>query len=650
MSLLEHISYPSDLRKLQIEQLPQVCDELRQFIIAELADNPGHFASSLGTVELTVALHYVFDTPNDKVVWDVGHQAYGHKILTGRRERFSTNRKFKGLRPFPSPDESEYDTFTSGHASNSISAALGMAVAEKMTCNKHHIVAVIGDGAMSGGLAYEGLNNASSQPNDMLIILHDNNMSIDRSVGGMKDYLLHLNTNKNYNRLRFKASNWLYSKGILDDKRRKSLIRFNNAVKSLISQQQNMFEGFDIRYFGPYDGHDVIEVVRVLQEIKNMTGPKLLHLHTIKGKGYEPAEKDPTTFHAPGLFDPDTGKRISTTHENMPPKFQDVFGETLVELARQNEKIVGITPAMPTGCSMNILMHAMPERAFDVGIAEGHSVTFSAGLAKEGMQPFCNIYSSFAQRAYDNIIHDVAIQNLPVVICLDRAGLVGEDGPTHHGAFDLAYLRPIPNLTIAAPMDEHELRKMMFTAQLNGKGAFVIRYPRGRGVLVDWRCPLEEILVGKGRLLHKPQNPDALRVAVLTIGPLGNVVNKIAQELNVAHYDMRFLKPIDEDILNEVGRNYDKVVTVEDGVRNGGLGSAVTEWMQDHDYNIKIIRMGLPDQFVEHGSIPELMKLVKLDEESITKTIAMTLPLETPDNPETPESPETPENLNPPQL
>lgn len=621
MSLLEHITYPSDLRKLQIEQLPQVCDELRQFIIAELADNPGHFASSLGAIELTVALHYVFDTPNDKVVWDVGHQAYGHKILTGRRERFSTNRKFKGLRPFPSPDESEYDTFASGHASNSISAALGMAVAEKMMGNKHHIVAVIGDGAMSGGLAYEGLNNASSQPNDMLIILNDNNMSIDRSVGGMKDYLLHLNTNKNYNRLRFKASNWLYSKGILDDKRRKSLIRFNNAVKSLISQQQNVFEGFDIRYFGPYDGHDVIEVVRVLQEIKNMTGPKLLHLHTIKGKGYEPAEKDPTTFHAPGLFDPDTGKRISIPHENIPPKFQDVFGETLLELARQNKKILGITPAMPTGCSMNILMNAMPERAFDVGIAEGHSVTFSAGLAKEGMQPFCNIYSSFAQRAYDNIIHDVAIQKLPVVICLDRAGLVGEDGPTHHGAFDLAYLRPIPNLTIAAPMDEHELRKMMFTAQLNDKGAFVIRYPRGRGVLTDWRCPLEEIPVGKGRLIHKPQNPNSLKVAVLTIGPIGNVVRRIAQELNVTHYDMRFLKPIDEDILNEVGKNYDKVVTIEDGVRNGGFGSAVTEWMQDHGYNIKIVRMGLPNQFVEHGSIPELMKLVKLDEESIKKTL-----------------------------
>lgn len=621
MSLLEHITYPSDLRKLQIEQLPQVCDELRQFIIAELADNPGHFASSLGAIELTVALHYVFDTPNDKVVWDVGHQAYGHKILTGRRERFSTNRKFKGLRPFPSPDESEYDTFASGHASNSISAALGMAVAEKMMGNKHHIVAVIGDGAMSGGLAYEGLNNASSQPNDMLIILNDNNMSIDRSVGGMKDYLLHLNTNKNYNRLRFKASNWLYSKGILDDKRRKSLIRFNNAVKSLISQQQNVFEGFDIRYFGPYDGHDVIEVVRVLQEIKNMTGPKLLHLHTIKGKGYEPAEKDPTTFHAPGLFDPDTGKRISIPHENISPKFQDVFGETLLELARQNKKILGITPAMPTGCSMNILMNAMPERAFDVGIAEGHSVTFSAGLAKEGMQPFCNIYSSFAQRAYDNIIHDVAIQKLPVVICLDRAGLVGEDGPTHHGAFDLAYLRPIPNLTIAAPMDEHELRKMMFTAQLNDKGAFVIRYPRGRGVLTDWRCPLEEIPVGKGRLIHKPQNPNSLKVAVLTIGPIGNVVRRIAQELNVTHYDMRFLKPIDEDILNEVGKNYDKVVTIEDGVRNGGFGSAVTEWMQDHGYNIKIVRMGLPNQFVEHGSIPELMKLVKLDEESIKKTL-----------------------------
>lgn len=623
MSLLEHINYPSDLRKLPIEQLPQICDELRKFIIAELADNPGHFASSLGTVELTVALHYVFDTPNDKLVWDVGHQAYGHKILTGRRERFSTNRRFKGLRPFPSPDESEYDTFTSGHASNSISAALGMAVAEKMTGNKHHIVAIIGDGAMSGGLAYEGLNNAASQPNDMLIILNDNNMSIDRSVGGMKDYLLHLNTNKNYNRLRFKASNWLNSKGMLDDNRRKSLIRFNNAIKSLISQQQNVFEGFDVRYFGPYNGHDVIETVRVLREIKDMTGPKLLHLHTVKGKGYEPAEKDPTTFHAPGLFDPDTGKRISAKCSDMPPKFQDVFGETMVELARQNERILGITPAMPTGCSMNILMKAMPERAFDVGIAEGHSVTFSAGLAKEGMQPFCNIYSSFAQRAYDNIIHDVAIQNLPVVICLDRAGLVGEDGPTHHGAFDLAYLRPIPNLTIAAPMDEHELRKMMYTAQLNGKGTFVIRYPRGRGVLTEWRCPLTEIPVGKGRLIFKAdyRQSSGNRVAVLTLGPIGNVVQKIAAKSNVTHYDMRFLKPIDEDILNEVGKNYTKIITIEDGVRNGGLGSAVTEWMQDHDYGIKVTRMGLPDQFVEHGSVPELMKLVGLDEQSIIEQI-----------------------------
>src|SRR5574344_2311247 len=452
---LSHIKYPSDLRRLSIDQLPEVCKELRQDIIDELADNPGHLASSLGTVELTVALHYVFNTPDDLLVWDVGHQAYGHKILTGRRELFYTNRKLNGLRPFPSPLESEYDTFTAGHASNSISAALGMAVAtRKLKEENKKVVAIIGDGAMSGGLAFEGLNNVSSTPNDMLIILNDNDMSIDRAVGGMEKYLLNLDTNETYNRLRFKASQWLHSKGYLNDDRKKGILRLNNALKSALSHQQNIFEGMNIRYFGPFDGHDVKEVVRVLRQIKDMKGPKLLHLHTVKGKGYEPAEKAATIWHAPGKFNPDTGQRIIQDTNNEPPKFQDVFGETLVELAKQNSKIVGVTPAMPTGCSMNKMQAEMPDRVFDVGIAEGHAVTFSAGMAKDGLQPFCNIYSAFAQRAYDNIIHDAAILNLPVVICLDRAGLVGQDGPTHHGAFDMAALSPIPNLTIASPMDE----------------------------------------------------------------------------------------------------------------------------------------------------------------------------------------------------
>ena len=484
--LLSSIKYPSDLRQLGVEQLPQLCAELRGFIVDELSTNPGHLASSLGAVELTVALHYVFDTPNDRIVWDVGHQAYGHKILTGRREQFCSNRKLHGLRPFPSPEESEYDTFTCGHASNSISAALGMAVAEKLKGGNdddsaQKVVAVIGDGAMSGGLAFEGLNNVSSMPNDVLIILNDNNMSIDRSVGGMKQYLLSLNTNETYNKVRFHMAQWLRRRGLLNDDRRTGLIRLTNAIKSAISHQQNIFEGLNIRYFGPFDGHDVVELVRLLRQLKNMKGPKLLHLHTVKGKGYEPAERQQTVWHAPGKFDAATGVRQQISGENKPIKYQDVFGHTILELARQNERIVGVTPAMPTGCSLNIMMQEMRERTFDVGIAEGHAVTFSAGLAKEGMMPFCNIYSAFAQRAYDNIIHDAAISRLPIVICLDRAGLVGEDGPTHHGAFDLAFLRPIPHLTIASPYDEHELRRLMYTAQLPGKGTFVIRYPRGTG-------------------------------------------------------------------------------------------------------------------------------------------------------------------------
>jgi 1-deoxy-D-xylulose-5-phosphate synthase len=628
LSLLSKIQYPKDLRKLKVDELPQVCEELRQDIVQELSVNPGHLASSLGVAEITVALHYVYNTPEDRIVWDVGHQAYGHKILTGRREQFCTNRKLGGIKPFPSPTESEYDTFACGHASNSISAALGMAVAANLEGNsQRHVVAVIGDGAMSGGLAFEGLNNVSSSPNDLLIILNDNNMSIDRSVGGMKQYLLNLSTNETYNAIKFKANNWLYRKGLMNDARKNGLQRLANAFKSAISHQQNVFEGMNIRYFGPYNGHDVKELVRILRQIKDMKGPKLLHLHTQKGHGYAPAEKDVTTWHAPGKFDPETGERIVDKDPSKPQKYQDVFGHTLLELAKKNPKIVGITPAMPSGCSMNIMMKEMPERTFDVGIAEGHAVTFSGGMAKDGLLPFCNIYSAFAQRAFDNIIHDVALLNLHVVFCFDRAGLVGEDGATHHGAFDLAALRPIPNITISSPMDEHELRRLMYTAQLPNKGPFVIRYPRGGGVLVNWRCPLEEIKVGTGRKLH-----DGNDVAVLSIGPIGNNVAEAieslssqASEANIpsaAHYDMRFLKPIDETILQEVAENFNRIITVENGVKTGGLGSAVIEWMNDHGYHPEIVRLGLPDtEFVEHGTVDELHHIVGLDKEAIIKAI-----------------------------
>ena len=639
-SLLSNIKYPEDLRKLSIDQLPQVCKELREDIIDEVSVNPGHFASSLGVVEITVALHYVYNTPNDRIVWDVGHQAYGHKILTGRRDVFCTNRKLHGIRPFPTPLESEYDTFACGHASNSISAALGMAVAAReLGQSSRNVVAVIGDGAMSGGLAFEGLNNVSSTPNDMLIILNDNDMSIDRAVGGMEKYLLNLDTNETYNKLRFKASQWLHSKGYLNDDRKKGIIRLNNALKSALSHQQNIFEGMNIRYFGPFDGHDVKEVVRLLQQLKKMKGPKLLHLHTTKGKGYEPAEKSATIWHAPGKFDPETGERLIADTSNKPPKYQDVFGNTLLELAQQNPKIVGVTPAMPTGCSMNIMMKAMPDRTFDVGIAEGHAVTFSGGMAKDGLIPFCNIYSSFAQRAYDNIIHDMALLNLPVVLCLDRAGLVGEDGPTHHGAFDMAALRPIPHLTIASPMNEHELRNLMYSAQLPNQGSYVIRYPRGNGVLVDWKNPMEEIKTGTGRKLK-----DGDDIAVITIGPIGNDAAKAIAELeaegkeqceasdeskeqcegkplSIAHYDLRFLKPLDNSLLEEVGKKFKHIVTIEDGVRNGGMGSAVLEWMSDHGYQPTITRMGLPDDFVEHGTVNQLREIVHLDNNSIKETL-----------------------------
>lgn len=629
--LLDNIDYPSDLKKLKIDELPALCKELRQTIVDELAVNPGHLASSLGALELTVALHYVYDTPDDRIVWDVGHQAYAHKILTGRKSRFCTNRKLHGLKPFPSPEESEYDTFPCGHASNSISAALGMAVAAKLTGQQRHVVAVIGDGAMSGGLAFEGLNNVSSSPNDLLIILNDNNMSIDRSVGGMKQYLLSLNTNETYNNMRFRFARWMSEHGFMSDNRRNGIIRLSNAMKSAISHQQNVFEGMNIRYFGPVDGNDVKEVTRVLRLLKNMTGPKLLHLHTVKGHGYPPAEKRPTIWHAPGKFNPVTGERISAGENKleketaMPQKFQDVFGHTILELAEKNPRIVGITPAMPTGCSLNIMMDAMPHRTFDVGIAEGHAVTFAGGMAKDGLQPFCNIYSAFAQRAYDNIIHDVAMLNLPVVICLDRAGLVGEDGATHHGAFDLAALRPIPNLTICSPMDECELRHMMYTAQLPGKGTWVIRYPRGCGSRPDWRCEMQELEAGKGRKIYShtgdgPYGQKTARTALLTIGPIGHDAEEVARQLDITHYDMRFLKPIDEDILRCVAEQCDVVVTVEDGVRNGGLGSAVTEWMDDHHHPVHVERIGLPDSFVEHGTVAELRRIAGLDKDAITKT------------------------------
>ena len=633
-NILKRIKYPDELRKLPVEQLPEVCDELRADILKELSVNPGHLASSLGAVEMTVALHYVFNTPYDRLVWDVGHQAYGHKILTGRLDSFCTNRKLGGLRPFPSPEESEYDSFMCGHASNSISAALGMAVAARQTGHDdRHVVAIIGDGAMSGGLAFEGLNNVSTTPNDMIIILNDNNMSIDRSVGGMKQYLLRLNTSETYNKLRYKAAKWLHSNGMLDDERRKGIIRLSNALKSAISHQQNIFEGMNIRYFGPFDGHNVVELVRTLRQLKEMKGPKLLHLHTIKGHGYAPAEKAATIWHAPGKFDLDTGQRIKTEDGTEPAKFQDVFGNTLLELAKENKRIVGVTPAMPTGCSLNIMMKEMPERTFDVGIAEGHAVTFSGGMAKDGLQPFCNIYSAFAQRAYDNIIHDVAILNLPVVICLDRAGLVGEDGATHHGAFDMAALRPVPNITLASPMNEHELRRLMYTAQLPGKGTFVIRYPRGRGVLADWHCPLEEVKVGTGRKLR-----DGDDIAVLSVGPVGNNVVKAVEMIendaksasggsgiSVAHYDMRFVKPLDENLLKEVAAKFKHVITVEDGVREGGFGSAVIEWMEDKGQHLDIVRLGLPDHFVEHGTVAQLQSIVGIDAEGIRRTIKETL-------------------------
>lgn len=621
VDLLQNINTPSDLRKLPLEALPEVCSQIRQFIIKELSCNPGHFASSLGVVELTVALHYVYDTPYDRIVWDVGHQAGGHKILTGRKDKFSTYRKFHGLMPFPSPEESEYDTFTCGHASNSISAALGMAVAAHLHKEQRNVVAVIGDGSMSGGLAFEGINNASTMPNNLLIILNDNNMSIDRSVGGMKEYLHQLHTSSSYNTLRYRLSQKMLKMGWLNEERRRKILRFNNSLKSLLTNQKNVFEGMDIRYFGPLDGHDVISLVRTLESIKNMQGPKLLHIHTVKGRGFPAAEKDATIWHAPGKFNPETGERLDQNQDGQPLRFQDVFGETLLELAELNPNIVGVTPAMPTGCSMNIMMKKYPERTFDVGIAEGHAVTFSAGMAKDGLLPFCNIYSAFAQRSYDNIIHDVAIGKLNVVLCFDRAGLVGEDGATHHGAYDMTSLRAVPNMIISSPMNEHEMRHLMYTAQLPDMGPFVIRYPRGKGILKDWRCPMKALQVGKGRLLQEGKD-----IALLSIGPLGNEAEKaismVKEEgISVQHYDMRFLKPIDEEILHYVGEHYTHIITLEDGALKGGLASAVMEFMSEHCFPAHVHGIGLPDEFIEHGTPAELYRMVGMDAESIAEKI-----------------------------
>lgn len=621
-NLLNHISSPADLRKLEVGQLEQLCSELREDIIDELSCNPGHFGASLGVVELTVALHHVFNTPYDRLVWDVGHQAYVHKILTGRKDIFYTNRQFKGIGPFPSPQESEYDTFACGHASNSISAALGMAAAARIKGeNDRHVVAIIGDGSMSGGLAFEGLNNASSIPNNLLIILNDNDMSIDKSVGGMKQYLVNLTTSQPYNQVRYQAAKVLRRMNILTEDRKNTLIRFGNSLKSVAMQQQNIFEGLNIRYFGPVNGHDVKTLTRILNDIKDMEGPKILHVHTIKGKGFKPAEKQATIWHAPGKFNPETGERIVSDSSGLPPKFQDVFGETLLELAQANSNIIGVTPAMPSGCSMNIIMDKLPNRAFDVGIAEGHAVTFSGGMAKEGLQPFCNIYSSFMQRAYDNVIHDVALLNLPVVLCLDRSGLVGEDGPTHHGVFDLAFLRPIPNLTIASPMDEPELRRMMFTAQLPDKGSFVIRYPRGRGNCKDWKCKLEEIPVGKGRVITQGDE-----LAVISLGPIGVKAQEAIENLekqgkSIALYDLRFLKPLDTEMLHSIGQKFNKIITLEDGVIKGGMGSAILEFMSENNYTPSIHRMGIPDEFIEHGRVEELYHLCNLDTPAIEEAM-----------------------------
>ena len=615
---INRIDSPADLKKLKVEELPAVCAELRQFIIDALSKNPGHLGSSLGTIELTVALHYVFDTPKDKLVWDVGHQAYAHKILTGRRDRFHTNRQFKGLSPFPNPNESEYDAFIAGHASNSISAALGMNIG-----GERNVVAIIGDGAMTGGLAFEGLNNTSMDKNNLLIVLNDNHMAIDPLKGGFTQYLVDLTTSATYNKWRWRLYQLAAKMHLVNEEKRRALLRRNNNWKATLSKQtNNIFTGLNIRYFGPTDGHDVESLVRILSEIKNHRGPKVLHIITKKGKGYAPAENDQTAWHAPGEFNVESGVRNQDSGQNTTPLWQEVFGETLLELAKGNEKIVGITPAMPSGCSMSIMQKEMPDRVFDVGIAEGHAVTFSAGLAKAGMLPYCNIYSTFLQRAYDNIVHDVALQNLHVVLCIDRAGIVGNDGATHHGLLDLSYLRPIPNMQICAPRTAEDLQEMMKMAETLD-GPVAIRYPRGRTNLSPTLPLREEVRYGKGVKLR-----DGEDIAVLTIGAIGNTMSEAISSLegrsggvSYAHYDMRWLKPLDEEILHEVGKKYKTIVTAEDGMVAGGLGSAVLEWMADHGDTPRVIRLGVNDQFVEHGSTKELYHLLKLDKEGLCESL-----------------------------
>lgn len=622
--LLSKINVPADLRsQISEEQLPQLCDELRSFIVDVVSEKGGHFGASLGVVELTVALHYVFNTPYDQLVWDVGHQAYGHKILTGRRSIFHTNRIYQGVSGFPKRSESEFDTFGVGHSSTSISAALGMAVASRVKgdAERQHI-AVIGDGAMTAGLAFEGLNHGGVEDTNMIVVLNDNCMSIDPNVGALKEYLTDITTSHTYNKVKDEVWNLLGKVSKFGPNAQAIVQKLENAVKGALLKQSNLFESLNFRYFGPIDGHDVEHMVKVLRDLKDIPGPKLLHCVTMKGKGYEPAEKgSPTQWHAPGLFNKDTGEIIKVVPKSPePPKFQDVFGHTIIELAERNPRIVGVTPAMPTGCSLKFMMDAMPDRAFDVGIAEQHAVTFSAGMATQGLIPYCNIYSSFMQRAYDQVIHDVAIQKLQVVFCLDRGGLVGADGPTHHGTYDLAYMRSIPNMVVSAPMDEEELRNLMFTAQAENHGPFSIRYPRGNGVLLEWKTPLRALKVGTGRKLKSGTD-----VAFLTIGAIGNYTRKACEALedlgvHAAHYDMRFVKPIDELMLHEVFAKFDKVITVEDGCIQGGFGSAVIEFMADNGYHAQIKRLGVPDRYIEHGSQDELYKECGYDTDAMVAT------------------------------
>lgn len=623
-SLLQQVNSPADLRKLQLEQLPQLCGEIREFLISHLSINPGHFASSMGAVDMIVALHYVFNTPDDQLVWDVGHQAYAHKLLTGRRDAFNRQRTLGGISGFPTPLESPYDTFMAGHAGNSISAALGMAIADKMTPGHENrkTVAIVGDASISGGLAFEGLNNASNHPNNLLIILNDNDMSIDDNVGALHHYLSELTTSAGYNRIRNRMAGYFRRKGILTEPRKRAIIRFSNSIKSLISKKQNIFEGLNIRYFGPMDGHDVVKLVKVLREIKDMEGPRLLHLCTVKGKGYKPAEENPAEWHAPGKFDPETGKRFHGGKDGNPPLWQEVFGETLVELAEKDKDIVGVTAAMPTGTSMGLLMNAMPDRAFDVGISEGHAVTFAGGLAAAGKKPFVAIYSSFLQRAYDNIIHDVAIQGLPVTFCIDRAGIVGEDGVTHHGLFDLAYLRCIPGMSIASPADEETMRNLMHTALNFGK-PLAIRYPRGQATVSDWKSAMHDLTPGKGRAVR---TRDGATTAILTLGPILHTALKAANDLEKEGiqtdvYDMIWLKPLDETLLSEIARKHDSIVTVEDGTLTGGFGSAVDEWLNSNGLMNKHISLGVEDKWVMHGSVEQLREICGFDAASIANAV-----------------------------